>query len=236
MYKLKLMAVLHRKEEKLQAVLGRLPKKYTHEEFIAMFIKLYSKDWGKIKSAYIKQSQDKEPGTIVRMPKPDLYLKQLLENYLQNRGSKVEPVKKEAEIPQKAQSETLKGQIAPPEPVKEEAVAPVKKAKPVAKAKKETAAADEPAPKKTKKVVKPADAESAVTAKTKKTTAKDKVETEAAVVPKKAKATKTASAATNKKEGTAEEENVEQTAEASISKTPAEAKSTPKKAASKTKK
>ena len=54
------MAVLHKKEEKIQAVLGRLPKKYTHEQFVEMFIKLYSKDWGKIKSAFIKQNQDKE--------------------------------------------------------------------------------------------------------------------------------------------------------------------------------
>lgn len=76
------MAILHHKEEKIQVVLGRLPKKYTHEQFVDMFIKLYSKEWGKIKSAYIKQSQDKEPGTIISMPKPDLYLKQLLETYL----------------------------------------------------------------------------------------------------------------------------------------------------------
>ncbi|WP_316804571.1 hypothetical protein [Pedobacter nototheniae] len=77
------MAVLHKKEEKIQAVLGRLPKKYTHEQFVELFIKLYSKDWGKIKSAYIKQSQDKEPGTIINMPKPDVYLKQILTSYLQ---------------------------------------------------------------------------------------------------------------------------------------------------------
>ena len=48
------MAILHHKEEKIQVVLGRLPKKYTHEQFVEMFIKLYSKDWGKIKAAYIK--------------------------------------------------------------------------------------------------------------------------------------------------------------------------------------
>lgn len=76
------MAILHHKEEKIQVVLGRLPKSYTHEQFVEMFIKLYSKDWGKIKSAYIKQSQDKEPGTVISMPKPDLYLKQLVETYL----------------------------------------------------------------------------------------------------------------------------------------------------------
>lgn len=76
------MAVLHRKEEKIQAVLGRLPKKYSPDDFVAMFIKLYSKDWGKIKSAYIKASQDKEPNTVIHMPKPDLYLKQVLEIFL----------------------------------------------------------------------------------------------------------------------------------------------------------
>jgi hypothetical protein len=79
------MAVLHRKEEKIQAVLGRLPKKYTSDDFVAMFIKLYSKDWGKIKSAYIKASQDREPGTVIHMPKPDLYLKQVLEIFLTQR-------------------------------------------------------------------------------------------------------------------------------------------------------
>lgn len=76
------MAILHHKEEKIQAVLGRLPKKYNPDDFVAMFIKLYSKDWGKIKSAYIKASQDKEPGTVIHMPKPDLYLKQILEIFL----------------------------------------------------------------------------------------------------------------------------------------------------------
>ncbi|WP_421945214.1 hypothetical protein [Pedobacter sp.] len=79
------MAVLHKKEEKIQAVLGRLTKKYTDEQFVEMFIKLYSKDWGKIKSAYIKQSQDKEPGTIINMPKPEVYLKQILAIYLQQK-------------------------------------------------------------------------------------------------------------------------------------------------------
>lgn len=84
LHKIKSMAVLHKKEEKIQAVLGRLPKKYTDEQFVEMFIRLYSKDWGKIKSAYIKQSQDKEQGSIINMPKPEIYLKQVLANYLQN--------------------------------------------------------------------------------------------------------------------------------------------------------
>ncbi len=89
------MAILHRKEEKIQVVLGRLPKKYTHEEFVEMFIKLYSKDWGKIKSAYVKQSQDKELGTVVNMPKPDLYLKQLLSSYLSAKAEETKEIEKE---------------------------------------------------------------------------------------------------------------------------------------------
>lgn len=91
------MAVLHHKEEKIQAVLGRLPKKYSPDDFVAMFIKLYSKDWGKIKSAYIKASQDKEPGTVIHMPKPDLYLKQILETFLVQKPSTVIEIPKEAE-------------------------------------------------------------------------------------------------------------------------------------------
>nr|WP_068893056.1 hypothetical protein [Pedobacter panaciterrae] len=78
------MAVLHRKEEKIEAVLSELPKDYTEKDFVDMFIKLYSKDWGKIKANYIKQNQDKEPGTVVKMPKPELYLKHLLTTFLEN--------------------------------------------------------------------------------------------------------------------------------------------------------
>ena len=92
------MAILHRKEEKIQAVLGRLPKKYTDEQFLEMFIKLYSKDWGKIKSAYTKQAQDKEPGTVINMPKPDVYLKQLLAIYLQNTAAPKAAEVKEEEV------------------------------------------------------------------------------------------------------------------------------------------
>ncbi|WP_205943458.1 hypothetical protein [Pedobacter polaris] len=90
------MAILHHKEEKIQVVLGRLPKKYTHEQFVEMFIKLYSKDWGKIKAAYIKQSQDKEPGTVINMPKPDLYLKQILDTYIIANPPKAEEIKEKA--------------------------------------------------------------------------------------------------------------------------------------------
>jgi len=113
------MAVLHKKEEKIQAVLGRLPKTYTHDEFVAMFIKLYSKDWGKIKSAYIKQSQDREPGTVINMPKPELYLKQVLAGYLAQKHV-AEPVVVVEEIKVEAKK------------------APVKKEKAVAKEKVET--------------------------------------------------------------------------------------------------
>ncbi|MEJ5996396.1 hypothetical protein WG904_18350 [Pedobacter sp. Du54] len=119
------MAVLHRKEEKIQAVLGRLPKKYSSDDFVAMFIKLYSKEWGKIKSAYIKASQDKEPGTIIHMPKPDLYLKQVLEIFLtQKAGTAIETPKEEV-VKDKP--------VIPKTPLKkvksDEKIAPVKKAK-----------------------------------------------------------------------------------------------------------
>lgn len=76
------MAVLHNKEEKIEVVLSKLPEKYTDKQFVDTFIQLYSKDWGKIKANYIKQSQDKEPGTVISMPKPELYLKSILEGYL----------------------------------------------------------------------------------------------------------------------------------------------------------
>lgn len=102
------MAILHRKEEKIQAVLGRLPKNYTDEDFVNMFIKLYSKDWGKIKAAYIKQAQDKEPGTVINMPKPDLYLKQLAEIYIKANPPKAEVIKKKVEVVAAAPIEKVK--------------------------------------------------------------------------------------------------------------------------------
>ncbi|WP_197413216.1 hypothetical protein [Pedobacter sp. Leaf176] len=150
------MAVLHRKEEKIQAVLGRLAKKYTDEQFVEMFIKLYSKDWGKIKSAYIKQSQDKEPGTIINMPKPEVYLKQVLANYLnQADAPKAAEVKEEvivgtpvveakkAKAPAKKKEVAATAESKKKAPAKkkadvaDEAVAEVKKAKAPAKKKAE---------------------------------------------------------------------------------------------------
>lgn len=137
--KLNLMAVLNRKEEKLQVVLGRLPKNYTDEEFVAMFMKLYPKDWGKIKSTYIKQSQDKEPGTVINMPKPALYLKQILQSYLQKehaaliteikvapineKTKSIRPKKEPTEVAPKAKT-TVKKKAS-----EKEAVDPVKKTK-----------------------------------------------------------------------------------------------------------
>jgi len=171
------MAVLHKKEEKIQAVLGRLPKKYTDEQFVEMFIKLYSKDWGKIKSAYIKQSQDKEPGTIINMPKPEVYLRQILANYLQQdhiteaAAPKEEPVAdapatevKKAKAPAKKKDvvveEAPAGEKEKKVPVKKKAEATeepaleVKKAKAPAKKKAEATEETPVAEKKTKAAAK----------------------------------------------------------------------------------
>ena len=183
------MAVLHKKEEKIQAVLGRLPKKYTEEQFLEMFIRLYSKDWGKIKSAYIKQSQDKEPGSIINMPKPDVYLKQMLALYLQNVDApKVVEVKEEVvEAPivetKKAKAPAKKKEVAveaaPAEPKKAKApakkktetvaeVAPVEPKKAKAPAKKKTETIAEVAPAEPKKVKAPAKEKTEVPAETEK--------------------------------------------------------------------
>lgn len=167
------MAVLHKKEEKIQAVLGRLPKKYTDEQFVEMFIRLYSKDWGKIKSAYIKQSQDKEPGTIINMPKPEVYLRQVLANYLQ-------------------QDHVTEAAAPKEEPVAETPATGVKKTK--APAKKEVAVEEAPAGEQKKKVSVKKKAEATETpsleVKKAKAPAKKKAEAteEAPVAEKKTKA------------------------------------------------
>lgn len=158
------MAILHRKEEKIQVVLGRLPKKYTHEEFVQMFIKLYSKDWGKIKSAYIKQNQDREPGTVVNMPKPDLYLQQLLDTYLATAPSvnKLSTTATEQEPLLKAKQAAKKKTIvetdempatktkAAPKKTKEEEPAPAEEVKKKAPVKKKVTAEKPAAAKKSK--------------------------------------------------------------------------------------
>lgn len=73
------MAIVSRKEEKIRVVLNELPDNFTDKQFVEMFIKLYSRDWGKIKAQYLKQAQDKEEGTLITMPKPDQYLLSLLQ-------------------------------------------------------------------------------------------------------------------------------------------------------------
>lgn len=151
MQKIKPMAILHRKEEKIQAVLGRLPKKYTEEQFLEMFIKLYSKDWGKIKSAYTKQAQDKEPGTVINMPKPDVYLKQLLAIYLQNASTpKAVEVKEEVIAEPAAEVKKAKAPAKKKETLVEADQAEPKKAKAPAKKKETEAETDKAEPKKTK--------------------------------------------------------------------------------------
>ena len=110
------MAVLHNKEHKIATVLEKLPKKYTDEQFVEKFISLYSKEWGKIKSAYIKQSQDKEPGTIINMPKPDLYLMQLLKNFIQQENAIAKPaeVKVDEKVEEKVEEEVIKVPVKTP--------------------------------------------------------------------------------------------------------------------------
>ncbi|SDL76220.1 hypothetical protein [Pedobacter antarcticus] len=75
------MAIVSRKEEKIKTVLDELPENFTDKQFVETFIKQYSRDWGKIKAQYLKQAQDKEEGTVITMPKPDLYLLSLLKTY-----------------------------------------------------------------------------------------------------------------------------------------------------------
>lgn len=145
------MAILHNKEFKIATVLEKLPKKYNDEQFVEKFIKLYSKEWGKIKSAYIKQSQDKEPGTVINMPKPELYLKQLLKNYL-NREDVKEVQEVSAPVVETAKPEALA--VKKPKVEGEVAKKTIVKKAVAAKPKKEVIAIDETIPATEKKVTK----------------------------------------------------------------------------------
>ena len=76
------MAVILKKDEKVKAVIENLNSNYKLEDFIIKFQELYPKDWSKIDLNYKKTIANTKQGKIVPMPKPEQYLKNALNVYI----------------------------------------------------------------------------------------------------------------------------------------------------------
>lgn len=72
------MAVILKKDEKIEATISELPKNYTIANFIEKFQELYPKDWEKLIRTYQEHTKDLKPGKKQPMPKPEQYLKNTL--------------------------------------------------------------------------------------------------------------------------------------------------------------
>ena len=78
------MAVILKKDEKIKKVIENLPEKYDLQNFIDKFIELYEKDWIKIEKTYFEHLRKTKPGKKNPMPKPEQYLKNMLNVWNKN--------------------------------------------------------------------------------------------------------------------------------------------------------
>ena len=72
------MAVILKKDEKIQIVISNLENDYSENDFIEKFRELYQDDWNKIVKNYNQHLQKAKPGKPIPMPKPEQYLKNAL--------------------------------------------------------------------------------------------------------------------------------------------------------------
>ena len=72
------MAVILKKDEKIQNVINNLKEDYSEIDFIEKFKELYPDDWKKIENNYNQHLQKTRPGKPIPMPNPVQYLKNAL--------------------------------------------------------------------------------------------------------------------------------------------------------------
>ena len=68
------MAVITKKDEKVESVVNSLSKGFSQNDFIEKFKEMYEKDWKKINANYNKHVRKSKPGKSIPMPKPNQYL------------------------------------------------------------------------------------------------------------------------------------------------------------------
>ena len=72
------MAVILKKEEKIEATINDLQEGFSPDEFVEKFKELYPSDWFKIEKSYHKHERDTKSGKYHPMPNPNQYLKNAL--------------------------------------------------------------------------------------------------------------------------------------------------------------
>ena len=72
------MAVVIKKDEKINATIIMLKDPFSQKDFIDKFKELYPKDWAKLEKAYADHIRHAKLGKPVPMPKPEQYLKNVL--------------------------------------------------------------------------------------------------------------------------------------------------------------
>ncbi|WP_125782798.1 hypothetical protein [Pseudoalteromonas rubra] len=72
------MAVITKKDEKIESVVCELGEGYSIDDFVNKFQELYPKDWSKVEREYAKHERKTKPGKAHPMPEPVQYLKNAL--------------------------------------------------------------------------------------------------------------------------------------------------------------
>ncbi|MEE4000985.1 hypothetical protein V1T75_11620 [Tenacibaculum sp. FZY0031] len=72
------MSVILKKGEKIENVISTLEEGYSFQMFMEKFIETYPSDWEKINSNYNKHLRKNKEGKSFPMPKPEQYLKNML--------------------------------------------------------------------------------------------------------------------------------------------------------------
>lgn len=75
------MSVILKKNEKIGAIVEKLPDNYSFEDFLAMFKSTYPQDWLKINRSYEEHESKTKPNKSHPMPEPTQYLRNALNVY-----------------------------------------------------------------------------------------------------------------------------------------------------------
>ena len=76
------MALVMKKEEKLQNIVESMKDGYTKDEFVHKFEETYPKDWKKILNSYKEHERKTKEGKTHPMPEPKQYVLNMLNVWL----------------------------------------------------------------------------------------------------------------------------------------------------------
>lgn len=79
------MAVIIKKNEKIEKVIAELESNFTIDIFILKFKELYTNDWLKLEKTYAEHLDNNKKGKIQPMPNPEQYLKNALHVWKKSR-------------------------------------------------------------------------------------------------------------------------------------------------------